>query len=184
MTDFHFRRKEVMAELDELLAELDESEVTQYIDMILTAEQVFFVGVGRVKLSLAAAIKRFTHLGINCHEVGALNESPITHKDLLVIGSSSGESVFPLAIAERAKNFGAKIVHLTSNRESSIARLADSVVVFSSPNKVNQSVVSVQPMTTVFEQGILLLNDILTLILMERKGLSFMDLTKKHANLE
>lgn len=116
--------------------------------------------------------------------VGDLNEPPITSDDLLVVGSGSGESVIPLEIAKKAKSYQATIVHLTSSPESSIAQLADSVVTFESPSKSNQTFTSIQPMTTVFEQGLLIFHDVLALRLMEEKQMTMEALKRRHANLE
>ncbi|GCF93825.1 3-hexulose-6-phosphate isomerase [Enterococcus florum] len=184
MKTYYENSQAVVAELGQLLGKVSEEQQQEYAQALLQAEQVFFVGVGRVRLALEAAVKRLTHLGIHCHMVGDLNEPPITDKDLLVVGSGSGESLFPLGIAKKAKTFDARIVHLTSNPESSIAQLADVIVRFESPSKSSQAFTSIQPMTTVFEQGLLVFHDVLALQLMEEKGMTFEQLKANHANLE
>lgn len=184
MMTYYNDTKNVIEELSDLLLKVNQKEIELYIDHLLKAHSIFFVGVGRVKLSLESTIKRYTHLDLDCHMVGDLNEPPIKKEDLLVVGSGSGESLFPLGIANKAKGYGVKIVHLTSNPDSSIGKLANVIVRFESPSKANQSVESIQPMTTSFEQGLLLFHDILTLEIMREKNLSFNDLIKKHANLE
>lgn len=176
--------KAVMDELSLLLGKVSNEEIEAYVEALLGAREVFFVGVGRVRLSLEAAVKRLAHLEISCHMVGDLNEPPITSDDLLVVGSGSGESVIPLEIAKKAKSYQATIVHLTSSPESSIAQLADSVVTFESPSKSNQTFTSIQPMTTVFEQGLLIFHDVLALRLMEEKQMTMEALKSRHANLE
>ncbi|MBP1042307.1 SIS domain-containing protein [Vagococcus sp. BWB3-3] len=184
MSNYQEYRQGVIEELNYLLEKVSVVETDDYLKALLAADQVFFIGVGRVKMALETAVKRFTHLGINCHMVGDLNEPPITKNDLLVVGSASGESLFPKGISIKAKELGAKIWHLTSNSESTIAKLADGIVTFQSPSKSSQAFTSIQPMTTVFEQGLMLYHDILSLELAEIKGLTFEDLKKQHANLE
>lgn len=184
MKTYYKNSQAVLEELDQLLGKVSAVEIVNYMTELLQADQVFFIGVGRVKLALEAAVKRLTHLGIDCHMVGDLNEPPITKNDLLVVGSGSGESVIPLEIAKKAKAFEARIVHLTSSPQSSIAQLADVIVQFESPSKTSSAFTSIQPMTTVFEQGLLLFHDVLTLQLMEEKGMDFDQLKAKHANLE
>ncbi|WP_246601344.1 hypothetical protein [Enterococcus alishanensis] len=85
---------------------------------------------------------------------------------------------------KKAKKYEAKIIHLTSNPNSSIAQLADVIVQFESPSKSSQKFTSIQPMTTIFEQGLLIFHDVLALRLMEEKNLTMTDLKKRHANLE
>ena len=184
MKNYYENSQAVMEELEHLLEKVSSEEIDHYITALLEAREVFFIGVGRVRLSLEAAVKRLTHLGISCHMVGDLNEPPIAKEDLLVVGSGSGESVIPLEIAKKAKSYGAKVVHLTSNSDSSIARLADYIVKFDSPSKSNQTLTSIQPMTTVFEQGLLIFHDVLALRLMNEKQLTMDDLKSRHANLE
>ena len=183
MKTYYENTQQVMEELSDLLVKIDNEQIEAYLKELNQAQRLFFVGVGRVKISLEATVKRFTHLGFRCHMVGDLNEPPITTKDLLIVGSSSGESLFPLEITRKAKRYGARIVHLTSESTSSIAQLADRLILFESPSKRNERH-SIQPMTTIFEQGLLIFHDVLTLEIMKRKGLTFDELKKRHANLE
>ena len=71
-----------MRECAEALGRIDEKQSEALVDAILDAEQVFFVGVGRVLLSLQAICKRLAHLGIKAHCVGEITEPAITDKDL------------------------------------------------------------------------------------------------------
>ena len=86
----------------------------------MNAEKVFFVGVGRVMLALECIAKRYAHLGIHAVVVGEITEPAITPKDVLVVGSGSGETLFPLGIARKAHSIGAKVVHIGSNPKSSM----------------------------------------------------------------
>lgn len=184
MTNFQETGTQIIEELKTLITKVNEEQINQYMNELLSAESVFFIGVGRVKLSLEAAAKRFKHLGIDCHVVGEITEPPITKHDVLVVGSGSGESIIPLEICKKAKELEVRVVHLTSNDKSSIASLANVVVKLDSPSKINNSVKSVQPMSTIFEQGLLILNDIIALLLINEKKLTNEDITTKHANLE
>ena len=161
MKNYYENSQAVMEELEHLLEKISSEEIDQYVKALLEA-----------------------HLEISCHMVGDLNEPPITDKDLLVVGSGSGESVIPLEIAKKAKSYGATVIHLTSNPDSSIAKLADHIVKFDSPSKSNQTFTSIQPMTTVFEQGLLIFHDVLALRLMNEKQMTMDDLKNRHANLE
>ncbi|MCZ8967775.1 hypothetical protein OM343_15165 [Escherichia albertii] len=95
-------QENVLAELHATLGNISADEVERLIEMIEAAENVFFVGVGRVLLSLQAMAKRLAHLGIKTYVVGQITEPAITERDLLIVGSGSGESMFPLGIARKA----------------------------------------------------------------------------------
>lgn len=94
--------------------------------------------------------------------------------------------MFPVAIAQKAKKIGTKVAWIGSNQESTIAKLADYKVRIPVQSKLNKpdELHSQQPMTSLFEQTLLLYGDSLAMEIMERKGLQFENLWKYHANLE
>lgn len=176
----------IAEECQKALQKIDEEQSQKLVEAILDADEVFFIGVGRVMLSLQAICKRFAHFGIKAHCVGEITEPAITEKDLLIVGSGSGETLFPVAIAQKAKKIGAKVAWIGSNQESTIAKLADYKVRIPVQSKLNKpdELHSQQPMTSLFEQTLLLYGDSLAMEIMERKGLQFENLWKFHANLE
>lgn len=177
--------EKVAGEISQVLQGVEQQQIDAYLAALLQADKVFFVGVGRVMLALETAVKRLNHLGINACVVGAVNEPPIGASDVLVVGSGSGESLFPKHIAACAKGFGATLVHLTSNPQSSIAQMSDVVVDFHCGSKAGSGAYSsIQPMTTLFEQSLVIFGDLVCLQLMAIKGLSFSDVSRNHANLE
>ena len=176
----------IAEECQRALQKIDEEQSQQLVEAIFNADEVFFIGVGRVMLSLQAICKRFAHFGIKAHCVGEITEPAITDKDLLIVGSGSGETLFPVAIAQKAKKIGTKVAWIGSNQESTIAKLADYKVRIPVQSKLNKpdELHSQQPMTSLFEQTLLLYGDSLAMEIMERKGLQFENLWKYHANLE
>ena len=65
-------------ECSEALVRIEDSQSEELIRAILEADQIFFVGVGRVLLSLQSICKRFAHLGLKAHYVGEITEPAIT----------------------------------------------------------------------------------------------------------
>lgn len=187
MSDLTYRERvgRITEEINTVLGNIDEAEIQAYTRILLNAEKVFFIGVGRVMLALETSVKRLNHAGINACVVGAVNEPPIGKNDVLVVGSGSGESIIPKHIATCAKKYDAKVVHLTSNPASSIARMADVIVDFHCGSKAGSgSITSIQPMTTLFEQSLMIFGDLVCLEIMKEKGLTFEEVSKRHANLE
>ena len=179
--------KLVINELSTTLNAIDEKQVDQLVTMICDAEKVFVVGVGRVLLMLQAFEKRLNHLGIDAYYVGEINEPAITEKDLLIVGSGSGESVFPLSIIKIAKKYGAKTAHIGSNANSSMTKYEDLFVRIPCSTKLDlpDEIKSKQIMSSLFEQSILLLGDVVAKEISERKHITDIHaLWKKHANLE
>ncbi len=77
--------KEIINELRVTLSKVDSNEVEELVNQIKKADKIFFVGVGRVLLSLEAIAKRLAHLGINTVVVGQITEPAITDKNLLIV---------------------------------------------------------------------------------------------------
>ncbi|AMB96446.1 6-phospho-3-hexuloisomerase [Aerococcus urinae] len=178
--------KAIIKEISNTFSLINGDEVEQLIDLIKKADKVFFIGVGRVLLSLEAVAKRWSHLGINCVVVGEITEPAITDKDLLIVGSGSGESLIPVEIAKKAKIYKAKVVHIGSNINSTISSLSDLIVRIPVRSKLNLSdeIVSIQPMTSLFEQCLYILGDAISLMLVEEENIDIESLWEYHANLE
>lgn len=177
----------VIAELHKTLNSIDPESLEMLTDAILAADQVFFIGVGRVLLSLQSVCKRLAHLGIKAHYVGEITEPAITRNDLLIVGSGSGASLFPLNIAKKArKTVDCKIVHIGSNPNSEMKDICDFMVRIPVRTKfyLEDEIDSCQPMTSLFEQTLLLVGDILAKMIIERQNLDMKGLWQYHANLE
>jgi len=177
----------VIQECEQVLSGVSADAVIGLIDTILEADKVYFIGVGRVMLALEAMAKRFAHLGIDTHCVGEITEPAITDKDLLVVGSGSGESIVPMAIAKKAHELGVRIAYIGASPESTVGKLADVILYIPVRSKVKSSrhvVDSQQPMTSLFEQCLFLLGDVMAQMIIEYKTLDQEGLWKFHANLE
>mgnify|MGYP004447967019 FL=1 len=190
--DFKVRYQEncdaILGEIAQTLASIDTDNLERLSKEILAADQVFFIGVGRVMLSLQAICKRLAHLGIRTHYVGEITEPHFNEKDLLIVGSGSGGSIFPLNIAKKAREAvpGCRIAHVGSNPNSEMKDIADFMVRIPVRTKfyLEDEIDSAQPMTTLFEQSILLMGDILAKMIIDEQQLDMKGLWKYHANLE
>lgn len=185
--DFDQAKTTVFSELNMVFDKIDEDNVTALADAICKAEKVFVVGVGRVLLMMQAFVKRLNHLGIEANFVGAIDEPAITEKDLLIVGSGSGESAIPLAIIKIAKKYNAHIVHIGSNMNSSMSPYEDQFLRIPCRTKLNleDEIDSQQIMSSLFEQSLLLLADMVAMMIVEKNNITDLHaLWKKHANLE
>ena len=176
----------ILNELKTSLCSIDPVQVEKLIAFVLAADQVFFVGVGRVLLSLQAIAKRWAHLGIKTHYVNEITEPAITEKDLLIVGSGSGTTMFPVGIAQKAYKAGAKVVHIGSNPNSDLKDIVEFMVRIPVRTKayLEDEIDSQPPMTSLFEQSLLLLGDIVAKMIIERQQLDMKNLWQYHANLE
>lgn len=177
----------VLEEISTALNAVDPDQLARTARAIREADQVFFVGVGRVMLALQMVCKRLAHLGIKAHCVGEITEPAIKKTDLLIVGSGSGSSLFPLGIARKAREtVDCTIIHIGSNPDSPMKDVADWMLRIPVRTKLYlpDEVDSIQPMTSLFEQCLLLLGDILAKILIEEYEIDMKSLWQYHANLE
>jgi 6-phospho-3-hexuloisomerase len=186
MADDQEYARQIVAEVGAVMAQVDASEVERLASEILSAEKVFIFAVGRVFLSLQCFGKRLGHLGLDCQVVGAVNEKPITARDLLLVASGSGESKLPVQIAQIGRSKGARLGVITSARSSTLKTLCDFAVHLPCPTKNDPGygVTSLQPMSTLFDQALHLFGDAVAMTIQQRKGIRNEDLWRYHANLE
>ncbi|BEU88626.1 6-phospho-3-hexuloisomerase [Selenomonas sp. TAMA-11512] len=184
--DYQEASKIVLRECAESLEKISSEKTEQFIQLLLSADTVFCIGVGRVKMELEAFAKRMRHFGINIYMVGAVNEPAMKRGDLLIVGSGSGESLFPVAIAQKAKSLGGIIVHIGSNPQSTIAPITDLMIRIPVQTKLylEDEIKSVQPMSSLFEQSLLLWGDSVACMIQRNRGIDLKSLWQYHANLE
>ena len=187
MSEYYEAQKDIVSELGKTLERVDAEETNKLVEEIKKAEKVFFVAVGRVMLSLKSVAKRLAHLGVDCYVVGQVTEPAITEDDLLIVGSGSGSTAFPLVIAEKAKQYDATVFHIGRNPECPMAEFSDHFVRIPASKEENlevEGVESVQPMTSMFEQALLLFGDAIALMMVRERDIEMESLWQYHANLE
>lgn len=183
---FHSLKDEVCEEMRFVLSRVEEDEVEAFIDHILKANRLFFIGVGRVMLMLQAFAKRLKHLGLDSYVVGETTVPGIQKGDLLVAGSGSGETLTTVNIARLAKKHQAKVSLITSSPRSTLRELSDVSVRIPCPTKLHLlgEISSKQPMTNLFEQSLLIFCDCASMIIQDKLNVSEEEMWKVHANLE
>ena len=176
----------ILAELNASLSAVEDAQVEKAVEMLTGARKVFVVGVGRVLLMLQAFVKRLNHLGIEAYFVGEINEPAITPDDVLLVASGSGESAIPVVISRVAQKYNPKLLYVGSNMQSTVASMADHCVRIPCKTKLNlpDELSSQQPMSSLFEQSILLAFDSMAFMIARNKNIVIKDLWQKHANLE
>ncbi len=178
----------ILQELTNNLQYIKEEQLDNLVNVILQASHIFTAGAGRSGIAIQAFTNRLMHLGLSVSLVGEIT-NPHTHPgDLLIIGSGSGETESLVAMARKAKKNGMKIALITMDAASSIARMADAVVVLPgvSPKLKNagMNIISIQPMGSAFEQITFLTYDGIIMELMERMNQTSETMFTRHADLE
>lgn len=180
---------EIAKEVADNLSRVDPEATETLLEAIREAKRVFFAGRGRSLLMLRGLAMRLMHLGLCVYVTGETVTPAAGPGDLLLIGSGSGETTTLVPLAQQAHKLGMRVALLTIFPDSTLARLADHVVVIpgtSGKRPGNDAPLSLQPGGNLFEQSMLLLCDAAALCVAQRMGLALNDDTimSRHANLE
>ena len=186
MSGFEENRRLVIEEIKTSLGMISVSEFDVFLEEFLKKRRILIVGVGRVLISMKAWVKRLCHLDLDINFVGGETERPIGKDDFLIAASSSGESIYPVEIAKIARQKGALVGYIGCSPESSAAKQADIKLILAGRTKLAKpgEFYSAQPMSTLFEQQLYLLGDIITLCIMNIRNLDEQKIKNNHANLE
>jgi 6-phospho-3-hexuloisomerase len=178
----------VLAEVASCVRQVKVESLVRAGDLIEKAPRIFVTGSGRSGLSMRAFATRLMHLGKTVYVVGETTTPSITSKDLLILGTGSGQSPVLLKIAEQAHDQGAKSLLFTAEPISPLSKLADQLVIIPAPSLkpalAERRVTSRQPMGSLFEQSLLIICDSLIITLMDHIGVGVGKMRMHHANLE
>jgi len=108
---------------------ISDEEVERFIGEILHARRIYIMGAGRSGLVAKAFAMRLMHLGLASYVVGETITPAMKPGDLVVVFSGSGMTKTVADIAETAKEIGGRVALITSNKDSRIGRVADTLVI-------------------------------------------------------
>ena len=176
----------VLNEIDACLKQTNEKEINGAIKTIAKAKRVFIYGAGRTGLVASEFAMRLMHIGFTVYKVGDVTTPAIEKKDLLIVCSGSGETISALNLVNVANKVGASTLLFTTKDESTIAKLVNNkVVVHAKAAKSDDgSVKSIQPLSNLFAQSLILTFDMIVILLMNKLNIDETKLKNKHTNLE
>jgi 6-phospho-3-hexuloisomerase len=180
--------RQVLSELQACVSQVCVESLAHASALIESTPRIFVAGAGRSGLCMRAFGMRLMHLGKTVYVVGETPPPGVAARDLLILGSGSGQTASLLAMARRARSCDAKVLLFTTDATSPMAELADQVVLVPAPSLTmkegKRDYPSIQPMGTLFEQSLLILCDSLILELMRQTGVNAAHMLGRHANLE
>ena len=193
---FEERKKrflDILMEIAEIIKKnsdlINFEKINNLIDLIVKTygdnRMVFLYGAGRSGFIGRSFAQRLMHLGIKSCFISDSVTYRYNANDLLIIISGSGETTSPLAIAEKAKEIGGKLVLITGNPYSKIAKLSDLIIQIEGKSKEKVLIEeSLAPYTTLFDISTLAILDTIGGVLMTILGVSEADIDKRHASIE
>lgn len=183
---FKNNEQTILNELSTVLSQISDSDVQKAIDVINSSDKIFLKALGRAADSGKAFIMRLGHMGRDVYVLGETNTRNFSKGDLLIVCSGSGETKEFILYAQKAKDFGGELLVFTGNGNSTLAKMADAVILIKAPSKNQGSsdFHSVQPMASLFEQGILIAGDAIILTMMDESHEDNQEMFSRHSNLE
>ena len=199
MSDHHVQdMMRLMASRIRVIADsISDKETERFLDEILQAGRVYVMGAGRSGLVAKAFAMRLMHLGFQAYVVGETITPSFKQGDLMVVFSGSGKTKTVADIAETAKEIGGRIALITSDPDSRIGRISDSVVVIEHHRdevrddgaefEIRQMLgdhKSFAPLGTLFETASMIFADAIVSRLMDITQVDETELRNRHTNIE
>ena len=179
-------RYTAVSELKDVMAAVDAAQMHALVKALLEARSIFTAGAGRSGLAMRGFAMRLMHLGLRVNVIGDVLATALAAGDLLVVGSGSGSTPTLVTLCGKACSLGGSIALLTTDPDSTIARMASVVVTVPAPTPKRPAGgrSSAQPMASLFEQSLWLLLDASIALLMREQGETAEQMFARHANLE
>ncbi|MBR1776214.1 KpsF/GutQ family sugar-phosphate isomerase [bacterium] len=168
--------------LEELKKSISAEHLTQALDLMQNAKgRIIITGMGKSghigrKIAASLASTGTPSFFVHPAEASHGDLGMITEDDVVVAISNSGESRELIDILNYCKRFGITIISVTKNSESSLGKAGD--VVLELPNYGEACPLGLAPTNST--TATLVLGDILTVGLIERKGFSKEDFNDRH----
>lgn len=167
--------------IQKLRASLDES-LTQALDVMQNAKgRIIITGMGKYghigkKIAASLASTGTPSFFVHPAEASHGDLGMITEDDVVIAISNSGESKELLDILNYCKRFGITLIAITKNMESSLGKAGDIVLLL--PNTGEACPLGLAPTNST--TATLVLGDVLTTCLIERKGFTKSDFNERH----
>jgi len=190
---------EILSGARKAIDEIDETQVESMIKMLLDAKdkKIFVVGMGRSGFVGRAFALRLMNLSFDVYFLGETITPAAGPEDLVIAISGTGMTKLVVSAAAAAKEIGAKIVAITSYKESQLGQMADQLVLVKGRTKMGwpreedylaRQILGerepISPLGSVFENNCMVFLDSLIVELMYRMKKNENDLRSRHATIE
>jgi 6-phospho-3-hexuloisomerase len=174
--------------------EIDLECAKKMIADILKANNIFLMGAGRSGLVAKAFAMRLMQLGFNVFVVGESTTPAVSEDDVVIAITGSGETRSIADLGRIAKEIGSCLITVTSNSDSTLGKLSDTVMVI--PGRTKNDVggylerhmrgeyTQLSPLGTSFEVSSLVFLDAMIAEMISITGASEADLKSRHTILE
>lgn len=174
-----------IAEVAAAVESVPEEALDRASRMIAEAGRVAAYAGGREGLVMRGLVMRLFHAGVDAHYVGEMTVPHLGEGDLVVLSCGPGRISMVRAIADTAKQAGARILYLTAEPDVEPADRADVVLVIDAQTMARDTGSdAVLPMGSAYEIGMFVLVDLLTRRVRDIRGGDAEEMRARHTNLE
>jgi 6-phospho 3-hexuloisomerase len=104
-------------------------KLDKIFEMIEKGESIHLYGKGRSGSAAVSLALRLKHFGYNVWFIGDVIKERIKPNDVVILFSGSGETSELVDVAKKAKSINAKVIAITSYKDSSLAKNSDLVFI-------------------------------------------------------
>lgn len=168
--------------IEELKKSLDAESLTKALDFMQNSTgRIIITGMGKSghigkKIAASLASTGTPSFFVHPAEASHGDLGMITDDDVVIAISNSGESRELIDILNYCKRFGIKLIAITKNQDSSLGKAGDVVLLL--PNNGEACPLGLAPTSST--TATLVMGDILTIRMIERKGFSKEDFNDRH----
>lgn len=170
--------EQLLSQITTVMSRVNWPGVLELADRLPEAKRIYVTGAGRSGLVARMFAMRLMHAGLTSFVPGETNTPAADSGDLLVAISCTGETGYTDYLAQRARYLGARVVAITAEPNSTLAREADQAVII--PADAEDIVLR----AAVFEHATSLSLDAVFNVLSERFKVDAAAFKARHANLE
>jgi 6-phospho-3-hexuloisomerase len=184
MTTYNTARQ-ILAEIDRVLSQVDEAQVDTLAEAILNANQIIIYGLGREGLVMRGFAMRLMHLGLKVAVVGDMTTPPLGPGDLFVVSCGPGYLSTVEALMGMAQQAGGQIAMITAQPEAPLPQQTQVLLNIPAQTMAEaEQSSSGQAMGSAFEQAMWILFDALMPRLQTALNQTTHDLRQRHTNME
>ncbi|UCB46393.1 MAG: SIS domain-containing protein [Spirochaetota bacterium] len=107
---------------------ITENTLHEIITLIISAKKIYVLGIGHSGMFVKILSMKLNHVGLKAYTVFDEINPPFEKDDLFIAISQSGETKTIVALAEKAKTLSGNVLGVTTNSESTLARLSKAVL--------------------------------------------------------
>ena len=176
-----------LAELGEVLARVDDTQIDAACEALARAKRISVHGCGREALQIKGFAMRLFHLGMPVSVVGDMTMPPLGKGDVFLVTAGPGELSTVTALMNTAKNAGAHNLLVTAEPKSSAGHLAGSLLIIPAQTMASDqgaARTSVLPMGSLYEGALFILFEVMVLRLKARLNILPEAMRARHTNME